>query len=49
MEAIILDRKNISLIRGVKMKKLVGVQGTQESVPKLEINVDTVYIRSNIE
>lgn len=31
------------------MKKLVGVQGTQEKVPKLEINVDTVYIRSNIE
>jgi hypothetical protein len=49
MEAIILDRKNILLVRGVKMKKLVEVQGTQESVPKLEINVDTVYIRSNIE
>lgn len=31
------------------MIKLIGVQGTQENVPKLEINVDTVYIRDNIE
>ena len=26
-----------------------NVQGTQETVPSLEINVDTVYIRSNIK
>ena len=30
------------------MIKLVGVRGTQLSVSKLEINVDTVYIRDNI-
>lgn len=27
---------------------LNGVRGTQQTVPKLEINVDTVYIRDNI-
>ena len=26
-----------------------NVKGTQETVPSLEINVDTVYIRSNIK
>ena len=26
-----------------------NVQGTQENVPTLEINVDTVYLRSNIK
>ena len=27
---------------------LKGVRGTQQTVPKLEVNVDTVYIRDNI-
>ena len=30
------------------MVEYKNVQGTQETVPQLEINVDTVYIRSNI-
>ena len=30
------------------MVEYKNVQGSQETVPQLEINVDTVYIRSNI-
>lgn len=30
------------------MLVLNGVKGTQQTVPKLEVNVDTVYIRDNI-
>ena len=30
------------------MLVLKGVKGTQQTVPKLEVNVDTVYIRDNI-
>ena len=30
------------------MIELKGVKGTQLKVPKLEVNVDTVYIRDNI-
>lgn len=26
-----------------------GVRGTQETVPEIEINVDTVYVRTNIQ
>lgn len=31
------------------MKELKGVQGTQAKVEEIEFNVDTIYIRSNIE
>lgn len=31
------------------MKELKGVQGTQAKVEEVEFNVDTIYIRSNIE
>lgn len=31
------------------MKTFQNVRGTQSNVPKIEVNVDTVYIRSNIE
>lgn len=31
------------------MKELKGVQGTQTKVEEIEFNVDTIYIRSNIE
>ena len=31
-----------------QMVELKGVRGTQLKVPKLEVNVDTVYIRDNI-
>lgn len=31
------------------MKKITQVHGTQEKVLPLEINVDTVYIRENIQ
>lgn len=30
------------------MIKIEKVQGSQNEVPKLEINVDTVYLRDNI-
>lgn len=30
------------------MVEYKNVHGTQETVPELEINIDTVYIRSNI-
>lgn len=31
------------------MKQFLAIKGTQERVPNLEVNVDTVYVRSNIE
>ncbi len=31
------------------MKELKGVQGTQAKVEEIEFNVDTIYIRSNIQ
>lgn len=31
------------------MKVFQGVRGTQNQVPQIEVNKDTVYIRSNIE
>ena len=31
------------------MKIFQNVRGSQETVPQIEINVDTVYVRSNIE
>ena len=31
------------------MVEFKGVQGSQESVPEIEVNVDTVYKRTNIE
>ena len=31
------------------MKIFNNVRGSQETVPQVEVNVDTVYIRSNIE
>lgn len=31
------------------MKVLKKIRGTMESVPSIEVNKDTVYIRSNIE
>lgn len=31
------------------MKKIIQVHGTQDKVLPLEINVDTVYIRENIQ
>lgn len=30
------------------MKEIKNVQGSQETIPPLEFNVDTVYVRSNI-
>lgn len=30
------------------MKQYLNVRGSQESVPNLEVNTDTVYIRTNI-
>lgn len=37
-------------IKGEKLMLVnYNVQGTQENVPTLEINVDTVYLRSNIK
>lgn len=30
------------------MIEIKNVRGTQETVPKLEVNVDTVYLRENI-
>lgn len=30
------------------MKQYLKVRGSQESVPNLEVNTDTVYIRTNI-
>ena len=30
------------------MKLFKKVRGSQEAVPKIEVNVDTVYIRDNI-
>lgn len=30
------------------MKHFIKVRGSQETVPTLEVNIDTVYIRSNI-
>lgn len=31
------------------LKQFLNVKGTQESIANLEVNTDTVYIRSNIE
>lgn len=31
------------------MKQYLAVRGTQDRVANLEVNVDTVYVRSNIE
>lgn len=31
------------------MKYFKGVRGTQEQVPVIEVNKDTVYVRTNIE
>ena len=31
------------------MKQFLKVQGTQEKVANLEVNIDTVYVRSNIK
>lgn len=31
------------------MKQFLNVIGSQESVPNLEVNVDTVYVRDNIK
>ena len=31
------------------MKIFQNVRGSQQTVPQIEINVDTVYVRSNIE
>ena len=31
------------------MKKFTGVIGTMEQVPTLEVNVSTVYVRSNVK
>lgn len=31
------------------MKTFQNVRGTQSNVPEIEVNVDTVYVRSNIE
>lgn len=30
------------------MKHFIKVRGSQETVPTLEVNIDTVYVRSNI-
>lgn len=30
------------------MKHFMKVRGSQETVPTLEVNIDTVYVRSNI-
>lgn len=30
------------------MKKFIKVRGSQDSIPPLEINVDTVYVRYNV-
>lgn len=30
------------------MREYKGVRGTMESVPSIEVNVDTVYVRSNV-
>ena len=31
------------------MKIFQNVRGSQENVPQIEVNIDTVYIRSNIK
>lgn len=31
------------------MKQFTNVRGTMKDVPTLEVNIDTVYVRSNIE
>lgn len=31
------------------MKTFQNVRGSQSNVPEIEVNVDTVYVRSNIE
>ena len=31
------------------MKIFQNVKGSQENVPQIEVNIDTVYIRSNIK
>lgn len=31
------------------MKRFIAIKGTQKNVTKLEVNIDTVYIRTNIE
>lgn len=31
------------------MKTFQNVRGSQSAVPEIEVNVDTVYVRSNIE